>query len=163
MFRGGSPLVIVYTIIQEKLYSAKKGQGAYCNSEEISVSGQTELKKALVFSEFGSHRDPKKLEIKFGNMYNIIMKSHGIRAQGSAALDLCGVACGQADAFVEYGIHVWDIAAGILIATEAGATVMDPNNGGKLDMMNRRILCASSRSLAHQLRSQIKSQEFIPD
>ncbi|XP_052830930.1 inositol monophosphatase 2 [Octopus bimaculoides] len=154
---------IVYNPIQEKLYSAKKGQGAYCNSEEISVSGQTELKKALVFSEFGSHREPKKLEIKFGNMYNIIMKSHGIRAQGSAALDLCGVACGQADAFVEYGIHVWDIAAGILIATEAGATVMDPNNGGKLDMMNRRILCASSRSLAHQLRSQIKSQEFIPD
>ncbi|GAB1610468.1 hypothetical protein Ahia01_001333100, partial [Argonauta hians] len=156
-------IVIGIVYIQEKLYSAKKGQGAYCNSEEISVSGQTDLKKALLYSEFGSHRDPKKLEIKFSNMYNIIMKSHGIRAQGSAALDLCGVASGQADAFVEYGIHVWDIAAGILIATEAGASVMDPNNGGKLDMMNRRILCSSSRTLGHQIRSQIKPQEFISD
>lgn len=67
--------------------------------------------------------------LNFETIISLFILFRRIRAQGSAALDLCGVACGQADAFVEYGIHVWDIAAGILIATEAGATVMDPNNG----------------------------------
>lgn len=154
---------IVYYPIQERLYSAKKGQGAYCNTEEVRVSGETQLENALVYSEFGAHRDPAKLEIKFGNMYNVIMNGHGIRAQGSAALDLCGVACGEADAYAEYGIHVWDIAAGILIVNEAGGVIMDPDTGGKVDLMSRRILCASSWSLANQLKAQIKSQTFPSD
>lgn len=154
---------IVYNPIQERLYSAKKGQGAYCNNEEVTVSGQTELENALIYSEFGAHRDPEKLEIKFGNMYNIIMNGHGIRAQGSAALDMCGIACGEADAYVEYGIHVWDIAAGILIACEAGGIIMDPDTGGKVDLMSRRILCASSRSLANQLKNQVTPQSFPSD
>lgn len=59
-------------------------------------------------------------------MYIVI---DSIRAQGSAALDLCGVACGEADAYAEYGIHVWDIAAGILIVNEAGGVIMDPDTG----------------------------------
>lgn len=64
------------------------------------------------------------------------------------------VACGAADAYFEYGIHIWDIAAGELIITEAGGTVIDPA-GGDIDRLSRRILAASSQELAEKLSKKV--------
>lgn len=69
---------------------------------------------------------------------------------GSAALDMAMVACGAADAYFEYGIHIWDIAAGELIVTEAGGVIMDPA-GGEIDRLSRRVLIASSQELSEKL------------
>lgn len=73
-----------------------------------------------------------------------------MRALGSAALNMCMVALGGADANFEFGIHIWDYAAGDLIVREAGGVCIDPA-GGKLDLLSRRVLCASSIELAKEI------------
>lgn len=69
------------------------------------------------------------------------------------------VACGAADAYFEYGIHIWDFAAGELLITEAGGTVIDPA-GGDIDRFSRRVLAASSLELAEKLSKSIV--QFYP-
>lgn len=86
---------------------------------------------------------------------------HRTRALGSAALDMAMVAMGAADAYFEFGIHIWDIAAGELIVTEAGGVVMDPS-GGPVDRFSRRVLCASSKELAEQLIQNIVQYHPTP-
>lgn len=81
-------------------------------------------------------------------MYNYFCCS--IRTIGSAALDLALVASGAADAFFASGIHIWDVAAGELLVTEAGGVVIDPS-GGEVDRLSRRFLAASSKELAESL------------
>lgn len=65
------------------------------------------------------------------------------------------VALGAADVYFEFGLHVWDIAAGELIVKEAGGVVIDPS-GGEIDRFSRRMLCASSQNLANQIVKSIK-------
>lgn len=83
-----------------------------------------------------------------------------VRQLGSAALNIAMVALGSAEVYYEYGIHVWDIAAGDLIIREAGGVTMDPA-GGPLDLMSRRFLCASSQELATEFVKMI--QQFYPE
>lgn len=73
---------------------------------------------------------------------------------GSAALNLAMVACGAAEAYFEFGIHIWDIAAGELLVTEAGGVVIDPS-GGAIDRLSRRVLACSSQAVALQLSKTI--------
>ena len=75
---------------------------------------------------------------------------------GSAALEICQVAMGRHDAFYEFGIHAWDIAAAVCIAEEAGAVVSAPD-GLPLNLMTRRILVASSSELASSIAASIDS------
>ncbi|KAA0193768.1 hypothetical protein HAZT_HAZT006102 [Hyalella azteca] len=72
------------------------------------------------------------------------------RALGSAALDMCLVAEGAAEVYWENGLHAWDMAASVLLITEAGGVVLDIT-GGPHDLMNRRVLCAASPQLAQQM------------
>ena len=72
------------------------------------------------------------------------------------------MACGGADAYYEYGMHVWDMAAATLIASEAGCTVSDPN-GDALDLLKRRILVASSGELSRQLGAILKPVVYESD
>lgn len=81
------------------------------------------------------------------------------RCLGSAALDMAMVALGCADAYFEFGIHVWDIAAGELLIKEAGGVVIDPS-GGELDRFSRRVLCASTPQLAEQITANLV--QFYP-
>jgi myo-inositol-1(or 4)-monophosphatase len=75
---------------------------------------------------------------------------------------MCYVANGSADAYYEFGIHCWDIAAGLLIAREAGCVVMDPS-GAQLDILKRRVLCASTRDLAEKLIPFIQPVDYESD
>ncbi|XP_043261586.1 inositol monophosphatase 1-like [Colletes gigas] len=141
---------IVYNPILEQLFTACKGEGAFLNGNPVKVSEATELRKALVMMEMGTSRDPEKMKIVLENANNLTPKVHGIRALGSAALNMCMVALGGADVSFEYGIHAWDVAAGDLIVREAGGVCIDPA-GGPFDVMNRRVLCASTMDLAQEL------------
>lgn len=155
LYVNQKPLIgLVYNVPQDKVYSAIAGQGAYCNGRRIHARRTEDLSSALIITEFGSSRDPDFTKFKLRNMENIIMKAHGIRCAGSAALNLCAVAAGEADAYFEFGIHCWDMAAGGLIAQEAGAVVVD-TEGGPLDVMQRRVLCATSTGLATAVSSTI--------
>lgn len=72
------------------------------------------------------------------------------------------VASGAADVYYEFGIHCWDMAAGYLIAKEAGCVVIDPK-GGEFDLLKRRCICASTMELAQKLNSLIEVIDFESD
>lgn len=145
---------IIYNPILNQLFTAQKGKGSFLNNNVIKVSGKTSLEESLVILEHGARRDPKKLEVMYQNQQMLVKNVHGFRALGSAALNLSMVACGAVESYFEFGIHIWDIAAGELVVTEAGGTVIDPA-GGEIDRFSRRILAASSPKLAETLSKKI--------
>ncbi len=112
---------IVYNPYLDEAFSAIKGQGAFRNGKKISVSSQP-LSNALVLfgsSPYDKNLFPKTIEILSEYFY----KALDIRRSGSAALDLCSVACGRAELYFELQTSPWDFAAGKLIVEEAGGVV----------------------------------------
>nr|AEE62247.1 unknown [Dendroctonus ponderosae] len=120
---------IIYNPMMNQLFTAQKGKGAFLNGEKITVSGTKRLAEALIMMEFGTSRNAEQRSVILENQQKLMPQVHGLRALGSAALNMAMVACGAADAYFEFGIHIWDIAAGELIITEAGGAVIDPAGG----------------------------------
>lgn len=120
-------LGVVYDPIKYELYSAIKNFGAYLNKKKIRVSTVKKLTTALVATGFPYEvRENFFLNMKiFQNMYK---NTQGVRRAGSAALDLCYVACGRLDGFWEFELNPWDIAAGALIVKEAGGLITNTEN-----------------------------------
>ncbi|KAF7273584.1 hypothetical protein GWI33_013692 [Rhynchophorus ferrugineus] len=145
---------IVYNPMLEQLFSARKGKGAYLNGKKINVSDANTLADSLIMMEFGTTREEERRRVILENQQKLMPQVHGLRALGSAALNMAMVACGAADAYFEFGIHIWDIAAGELLITEAGGVVIDPA-GGDVDRLSRRVLGASSKKLADELAKQL--------
>ncbi|XP_057370052.1 inositol monophosphatase 1-like isoform X2 [Daphnia carinata] len=153
---------IIFNPILDQMYTAKRNQGAFLNDKPIRVSEEEDLSKSLVIAEFGTNRDTKKMESVLKNVSALMNKVHGLRAMGSAALNMASVAAGGADCYFEFGIHVWDIAAGALIIKEAGGICLD-TEGGPLDLMSRRMICASSEKLALQIIPLLDQLKFERD
>ncbi|KAK2149689.1 hypothetical protein LSH36_442g03006 [Paralvinella palmiformis] len=116
---------VIYNPILDQMYTARPGEGAYCNGKRLQCTKTSDISQAMLCSEFGSSRVPEKLDSKFRSMRNVINKAHGMRCIGSAALHMCMVAEGTLDAHFTYGIHIWDMAAGYLVVEEAGGIVID--------------------------------------
>lgn len=152
---------IVYNPYLEQLFTAKKSQGAFLNGKRIHVSDTTTLSNALIAFENGTSRDPEKCKVLLENYKTLVPLTHGMRSLGSAALNMTMVAMGGADAYFEYGTHIWDIAAGELIVREAGGVFIDPC-GGEIDRMSRRFLCASTASLADELSKNLVQYYPMP-
>ncbi|GBP71458.1 Inositol monophosphatase 1 [Eumeta japonica] len=155
-----SVIGIVYNPMLQQLFTAQKGKGAFLNGQQIHVSQIKELRKALIASEAGTSRDEERRNVLLKNIEMIVTKAHGLRFLGSAALNMSMVALGGADANFEFGIHAWDIAAGDIIVREAGGVVIDPA-GGPFDILSRRVLCASTPELAHELSKSLA--QFYPE
>jgi myo-inositol-1(or 4)-monophosphatase len=120
--RGTVTLGAVYDPLRDELFLAERGQGAYLNGRPLRVSSATELQRSLLVTGFpynawDTPQDNFANFVKFGKL------SQGVRRLGSAALDLCYVAAGRFDGFWEMALNPWDVAAGGLIAEEAGARV----------------------------------------
>ncbi|MBD9363473.1 inositol monophosphatase family protein [Methylomonas fluvii] len=114
----------VYGPALDDYYCAEKGKGAWKNGKPIRVSDETSLASSMVSTGFACLR--QYLEDNNLPRFNrIAQATTGQRRLGSAALDLCTVADGQVDAFWEQELNLYDIAAGVLIAKEAGATITD--------------------------------------
>lgn len=146
---------IVYSCIEDKMYTARKGKGAFCNGVPIKVSGQEDISQCMVLTEMGFKKDPEQFKTMMANMRTILtIPVHGIRSPGSAAVNMCLVACGSADAYYHMGIHCWDMAGGAAIVTEAGGVIMDIS-GGPFDLMSRRLIVASSRVIAERIAKEI--------
>ena len=122
LLEDGNPLVAaVMNPIADELFTAARGEGAFLNGKPIRVSSVEVLAESLVCTGF-----PPKHRRSSANMsyyWEFTLRSHGVRRDGSAALDLCSVACGRFEAFWEFGLNSWDTAAGMLIVTEAGGKV----------------------------------------
>jgi myo-inositol-1(or 4)-monophosphatase len=112
-------LGIVYNPHLEEYFEAVKGSGAFLNRRPIQVSETDTMEDALLATGFpyDIHEHPEAVLEKFAR---VIIKAQGVRRPGSAALDLCYVACGRMDGFWEEGLNPWDTAAGAVILSEAG-------------------------------------------
>ncbi|XP_032359712.1 inositol monophosphatase 1 [Etheostoma spectabile] len=146
---------VVYSCIEDKMYTARKGNGAFCNGDPIKVSGQEDISQSLVLTEMGFRKNPEHFKTMLANIKTILtIPVHGIRSPGSAAVNMCLVACGSADAYYHMGIHCWDMAGGAAVVTEAGGVIMDIS-GGPFDVMSRRLIIASSRAIAERIAKEI--------
>lgn len=122
--RGAHVAGAVLNVATGELYTAVRGGGARRNGQPIRVSTVTEPSRALVGTGFPfKHREG--ITPYMGILPRLMESTAGLRRAGSAALDLCDVACGRFDAFWELRLAPWDVAAGILIIREAGGIVTD--------------------------------------
>ncbi|PYX79789.1 MAG: inositol monophosphatase [Acidobacteria bacterium] len=144
-FKGQRIAGVVYDPTRNELFSAEQGRGAYLNNRPIRVSAVDNLAECLVATGFPSHKRHKNPNVFF--YHQITLRTHGVRRAGSAALDLCSVACGRFDAFWEFNLNPWDTAAGVLIVEEAGGQVSD-FSGAPFNINSRETL--ASNSLVHE-------------
>jgi myo-inositol-1(or 4)-monophosphatase len=143
LMEDGEPLVaVVYNPISDELFTAIRGEGAHLGQKRIHVSPIEKLSTSLVATGFPTHLRNSSVNIQY--YWDFTLRSHGVRRDGSAALDLCSVACGRFEGFWEFGLHSWDTAAGILIVREAGGTVTDIE-GRPYHPGDRSILASNGR------------------
>ena len=128
---------VVFDPLRDELFTAERGSGAWLNGQPIRVSGVKRLEDSLVATGFPSRKRHKNVNVYF--YYELAMITHGVRRAGAAALDLAYVACGRLDAFWEFGLNPWDMAAGILLVQEAGGKASDMH-GGPFHLRGRHLL-----------------------
>lgn len=139
-------LGLVYDPMREEMFSAEKGGGAFLNEKEIKVSPVDDLNKSLLSTGFPY--DIRTSEVNnITHFNNFLTRVQGIRRCGSAAMDLCYVACGRFDGFWELKLNPWDMAAGALIVQEAGGRISDFQDE-KFSIFSSEIL--ASNGLIHQ-------------
>ena len=114
---------VIFDPVRQEMFTAERGAGAWLNNRRIRVSAVRRLADSLASTGFPSRKRHENVNIHF--YHQMAMASHGVRRTGSAALDLAYVACGRLDAFWEFGLKPWDMAAGALLVREAGGAVSD--------------------------------------
>jgi myo-inositol-1(or 4)-monophosphatase len=152
--QGRIILGVVYEVSRDECFYAEKGNGAFLNGQKIKVSERKNLSESLIGTGFPVHNFSRIKEYLPALQY-FMEHTHGVRRIGSAASDLCYLACGRLDAFFEYGLNPWDVAAGALIVTEAGGSVCD-FSGNNNWLMGKEIACTNSL-LKTEFESNIQS------
>lgn len=148
---GRITLGIVYNPFNQELYVAVEGQGAYLNGEPIHPSGCESLPDALV--SYGSSPYKKEQAHELFALYErIFLNCCDFRRCGSAAMDLCYVACGRQEAYLEQNLKPWDYAAGALILTEAGGKIGTWKQGEELPYLENADIFATNGGIDEALR-----------
>ena len=139
--RGEIIVGVIYDPMREELWSAEKGQTPLLNGKPIHVSPRDELADAVV--SIGFAKTSATIEVGLPLLQEMVHRVRKCRMLGSAALDMAYVACGRLDAYIEQGISLWDIAAGMLLVESAGGRVdLEP----RPDMPDKfRIIASSGR------------------
>ena len=134
---------VVYDVMRDAVYSAEKGNGAFCNDQEIVVSQNDNLKRSVLVTGFpyDISENPHSAIERFGAF---LRNSRAVRRLGSAAIDLCYVANGVFDGYWEVSLHPWDMCAGKLIVEEAGGVVTNFKNE-KMDIYSKQILATNGK------------------
>ena len=145
---------VVYNPYSGECFTARRGQGAFCNGSPIRVSGADRLEDSLLCAGTvpGRRELADKAFCQMRNLYNVCQD---IRRTGCASLDLCWVACGRLDGYVELFLQPWDYAAGLLIVNEAGGRITAPD-GSPLSLCQGGPLLASNGKLHAALQSLLK-------
>ncbi len=113
----------VYNAVSDELFCAERGAGATLNGSPFAVSTTSELSAALVAGALTTRGQPDPQQTR--RVQALLPHVQAFRSNGSAALDLCDVACGRLDAYFEEGLKPWDTAAGVLMVREAGGVTSD--------------------------------------
>ena len=129
--KGHLQQAVVFDPFKNELFTASQGAGAYLNDHRIRVSARKKLAGALIGTGF-PFKEQARLDLYVDTFRDLFPMTSGIRRAGSAALDLAYVACGRMDGFWEFGLHPWDMAAGILLIREAGGAVTDMNGNAEV-------------------------------
>ena len=119
---------LIYDVLRDEMFWAERGVGAYLGGKRLKVTGRDTLAHALLvagFPHLGREIHPQAWQ----HIQSLSVKSSGVRRSGSAALDLAYVAAGRYDGYFEADLNPWDVAAGLLMCEEAGASVT--NYSGK--------------------------------
>ena len=136
---------VIYNPIYDELFTASKGDGAYLNGNRLSVSNRMPLSNSLLGTGFpyDCATDPAN---NFASFIAFQKSARGIRRAGAAALDLAYVAAGRLDGFWELKLKAWDVAAGVLMVSEAGGMITT-FDGSAYDVFNDKIV--ASNGLIH--------------
>lgn len=180
---------VVYNPILDEMYSAERGKGAHLETNTGKITRVLDRRKdswikladALVGSgflcgELGKLRSPELLsnekrqwlenlkENIFTNHATVLPLCRDIRRSGSAACDMCAIASGTIDAYWEFGVREWDIAAGVVICEEAGVVVTDLDGATPLAkaMGDRKAMACCNAALSKELGSHLKYDGFLP-
>lgn len=133
---------VIYELTQNELFSAAKGLGAYLNGKSIRCSSQRKLSESLIATGF-PYENFAQMPQYMALLQKILGETRGLRRLGSAATDMAYVACGRFNAFFEYGLSAWDVAAGAIIVSEAGGLVKD-FKGEDDYLYNGELVCGSA-------------------
>jgi myo-inositol-1(or 4)-monophosphatase len=147
---------VVYEPINDQMFWAERGNGAWLNDRRMRVSGRTQMNESIIAT--GIPFLGKQYHNRFLKQMEAVMAvSAGIRRFGSAALDLAYVAAGRFDGFWETDLKPWDIAAGIIMIREAGGMISELD--GRDQMLNTGSIIATNPSLYQDLMQIIKNAE----
>ncbi len=136
---------VVYNTAIDEMFTAIKGEGAYLNNKRIHVSKQTKIDNILVGTGF-PFKKSDNYEKYIDLFRQIAIETAGIRRPGAASLDLCWLACGRYDAFFEFGLNPWDIAAGSVIVSESGGIISDAKGGNDF-IYGKSVIGANSKEV----------------
>jgi myo-inositol-1(or 4)-monophosphatase len=145
---------VVFNPIHNELFTAARGEGAMLNGKPIRVSNVDTLSESLLCTGFPVHRRVASPNIHY--YWDFTLLSHGVRRDGSAALDLACVAAGRFDGFWEFGLNKWDTAAGSLLVEEAGGKVSDFSGetyrlGGPMILATNGLIHEEMRGIALEI------------
>jgi myo-inositol-1(or 4)-monophosphatase len=141
-------LGVVYEINRGEMFYSYKNGPAYLNNQIISVSGRTKVANSLLATGFPYYKFDKLPQYML-LLAELMQGCHGLRRIGSAAVDLAYVACGRFDAFFEYNLNSWDIAAGAFIVQQAGGNIV--NFSGGLEFIDKREILATNSLIDQEL------------
>ena len=159
LYDGATPLVgVVHDPLRDEVFAAAKGGGTTCNGEQISVSDVAELHRSVIVTGFPYDHD------QHGAAYaavlgTVLERVNGIRRSGSAALDFGWLAAGRFDGYWEFSLGAWDMAAGVLLVTEAGGLVTDAY--GRAAVPGVRHVVAANQHLHAKLREIV--EPIVPE
>jgi myo-inositol-1(or 4)-monophosphatase len=152
LLKNNEPVLgVVYDPFRDEMFSAEAGRGATLNDQPIHVSSRSELGQAVISTGFpyDVRTNPRNNLAQFVQFQ---LRTQAVRHLGSAALDCTWTAMGRLDGYWEFGVQAWDIAAGVLIAREAGANVVFVGGDGSFLSTNSILV---SNGLLHEQMLQV--------
>ena len=140
---------VVFNPISNELFTAARGEGATLNGKKIHVSKNATLSTSLLCTGFPVRNRKASPNLQYYGDFT--QRSHGVRRDGSAALDLASVAAGRFDGFWEFGLNKWDVAAGVLLIEEAGGKISD--FAGNSYQLGGPIILATNGLIHEEMRA----------
>jgi myo-inositol-1(or 4)-monophosphatase len=141
-FQGTLVAGVVYDPTRDEMFTVEKGKGAFLNGDRISVSTTTRLIESVVATGFPY--DIRSNSENIEHFRNFLFEARALRRLGSAAIDLCYVACGRLDGYWELSLNPWDMAAGVLLVEEAGGKFTDLD-GRPGSIYSKTVLTSNGR------------------
>jgi len=145
---------VTYNPVAQEMFWAERGKGAFLNDRRLRVAARREMVEALLATGIPFAGRPGHAQF-LKELHQVSQKVSGVRRFGSAALDLAWVAAGRYDAYWEHNLSAWDVAAGVLLVTEAGGSVT-AIDGSPVDIRAGSI-CAANAELLPQVLASLKA------